>query len=169
MSVPKFCLLILMIAVPASLRLVDMGWNAIPMGAVALFAGATFRNRWLALAVPVCAMLISDLALGWVRHDFLFYTFHPLLPVVYGCYILSVCLGFGVRAQWSRLDAAQGGGEVSVMVAARSVGAGVCFPGELFRWRLARWRGLCCFSSRRTSVTGWSTTNILGLVLSPAS
>ncbi len=106
MNLPKLILMTLMIAVPATLRLVDIGWNAIPIGAVALFAGATFRHRGLALAVPVCAMLISDLALGFVRHDFAFYTFHPLLPVVYGCYLASVCLGFGIRAHWNRLDTA---------------------------------------------------------------
>ena len=105
MSTFRLCLLTILIVVPAVMRLSDLGWNFVPIGAVALFAGATFRNRTLAFAVPMGAMILSDLALGWRRHDFMFYTFHATLPFVYGCYALSVCLGFGVRRRWAKLEA----------------------------------------------------------------
>ena len=37
-------------------------WNFVPMGAIALFAGARLPRRW-AWCVPVSAMILSDLAL----------------------------------------------------------------------------------------------------------
>jgi hypothetical protein len=40
-------------------------WNFVPMGAVALYAGSRLPRRW-AWAVPVAAMVLSDLALA---HD----------------------------------------------------------------------------------------------------
>jgi hypothetical protein len=39
-------------------------WNFVPMGAVALFAGARLPKRW-AWAVPVAAFILSDLALDY--------------------------------------------------------------------------------------------------------
>src|SRR5262249_22778167 len=41
--------------------------NFTPVAASALFAGAVLRSRTLALAVPLAAMVVSDLVLGW--HD----------------------------------------------------------------------------------------------------
>lgn len=109
MSYLRFCALTFMIVLPAVMRLADLGWNFAPIGAVALFAGATFRNRWLAFAVPLGAMFASDIALGWHRQNFSYYTFHTMMPVVYFCYAISVCLGFGIRRQWNRLDAEEAG------------------------------------------------------------
>lgn len=105
MTALRYLVLALMIIVPALMRLGNFGWNFAPIGAVALFAGATFRRPAYAFLVPLCSMFASDLALGWYRHDFEFYTFHPLMAVVYSCYALSVCLGFGIRREWNRLDA----------------------------------------------------------------
>ncbi|MGE3313618.1 MAG: DUF6580 family putative transport protein [Planctomycetaceae bacterium] len=104
MTAMRYLLLTLMIVVPAVMRFGNFGWNFTPIGAVALFAGATFRRPAFAFLVPLCSMFASDLALGWFRQDFEFYTFHPLMPVVYSCYTLSVCLGFGIRREWNRLD-----------------------------------------------------------------
>lgn len=111
MTTMRYFLLAMMIVIPGLMRLGNFGWNFVPMGAVALFAGATFRRPALALLVPIVAMFASDIALGWYRHDFKTYTFHVLVPVVYGCYLLSVCLGFGIRREWNRLDRGRTGAQ----------------------------------------------------------
>jgi hypothetical protein len=41
-------------------RLTPHPWNATPMGAIALFAGAYLSRTWLALLTPLAALLISD-------------------------------------------------------------------------------------------------------------
>lgn len=43
-------------------RLIPHPWNAVPMGAVALFAGAKLPRRW-AWVVPLLAMVLSDLVI----------------------------------------------------------------------------------------------------------
>ena len=98
---PRFWLLVLMICIPAAMRLVDHSWNVAPMGALALFVGAHFREKRWAFIVPIAAMMLSDLAIGLIQHNLPFYTFHKLVPLVYGCYALSVCLGFWVRGCWN--------------------------------------------------------------------
>ncbi len=101
---PRLWLLVLLICVPVALRLVDHTWNMVPIGALALFAGAYFRDKVWAFAVPIAAMCLSDVALGLIRHNMAFYTFHDLTPVVYGCFALSVFLGMGVRRSWNSMD-----------------------------------------------------------------
>jgi hypothetical protein len=39
-------------------------WNIVPMGAIALYAGARLPRRW-AWLVPLCAMVVSDLVLDY--------------------------------------------------------------------------------------------------------
>lgn len=64
---------------------VDGLGNFNPVGAVALFAGCFLKNRKLALLVPITALVLSDIVLGW----------HALVPVVYACFALT--LWFGTR------------------------------------------------------------------------
>lgn len=60
-------------------------YNFTPIAAIALFGGAYFRNRWLAFAVPLGAMFLSDLAIG----------LNTLDPVVYLCFAAMVLVGMG--------------------------------------------------------------------------
>lgn len=80
---PRFWFATSLILAAALVRLLPHPWNFTPVGALALFAGATLRSRIAALAVPLTAMLISDAAIG----------FHSGMPVVYGSIALSVCIG----------------------------------------------------------------------------
>lgn len=64
-------------------RLLPHPMNFSPIEAVALFAGAAFGSRALAIAVPLAAMLVSDLFLG----------FHGGMWVVYGCIALIALAG----------------------------------------------------------------------------
>lgn len=63
--------------------------NFSPVEAVALFGGAYFADRRLALLVPLAAMALSDLVIG----------FHNLLWLVYACVAVSTVLGFGLRGK----------------------------------------------------------------------
>jgi hypothetical protein len=101
---PRLWVIGLLILAAAALRLIDHPWNVAPIGALALFAGAYFRDKVWAFAVPIAAMCLSDLALGLIRHNMAFYTFHDLTPIVYGCYALAVFLGMGVRRSWNSID-----------------------------------------------------------------
>ncbi len=46
MNRPKIIVLLLLIAFPAILRVTDHPWNFAAVGAMALFAGACFRDKY---------------------------------------------------------------------------------------------------------------------------
>src|ERR1700741_1685887 len=72
-----------MIVVAAVLRVVPHPWNLTPIGAIALFSGAMFRNRWLAFALPLASLFVGDVFIG----------FHKLMFVVYASFAISVAIG----------------------------------------------------------------------------
>lgn len=80
---PRALVLIGLVLACALSRLLPHPMNFSPIEALALFAGATFGSRWLAVAVPLAAMLVSDLFLG----------FHGGMWVVYGCIALIALAG----------------------------------------------------------------------------
>ena len=60
----EFWIAIGLVGLDVVARLLPHAPNFTPVAASALFAGAVLRSRALALAVPIAAMLISDLVLG---------------------------------------------------------------------------------------------------------
>ena len=56
-----------MIVLAALSRLLPHPPNFSPVEAMALFGGAWYASRRVALLVPLAAMLVSDLALAWVH------------------------------------------------------------------------------------------------------
>jgi hypothetical protein len=60
----RLAALILMIVAAASLRLVPHPPNFSPIDAMALFSGAYLGRRTIAFAVPIVALLLSDLVIG---------------------------------------------------------------------------------------------------------
>jgi len=86
----------------ACTRLVPHPWNVTPIGAMALFGGAHFADKRLAVLIPFGALLIGDLVTG----------FHSLMPFVYGSFALYIALGMGLR------------GRISALRVAGAVGAG---------------------------------------------
>ena len=90
---PRLLLLVGLIVAAALSRLIPHPWNFSPIEATALFAGAYFVDRRLALLVPIGAMLLSDLFLG----------FHAGMPVVYGCIALMAWFGRGLAVKRSPL------------------------------------------------------------------
>ncbi|AAN51260.1 DUF6580 family putative transport protein [Leptospira interrogans] len=61
--------------------------NFTPILAISLFAGAHFASKRLSLFLPVCALLISDLLIG----------FHDQMIPVYGISLLLVVAGWRLR------------------------------------------------------------------------
>ena len=79
----------------AAMRLIPHPPNFTPIAAMALFGGAYFSSKKGAFAVPLSAMVLSDLILGFVIYDYGW--FHATMPFIYGSFVLTVCLGFWVR------------------------------------------------------------------------
>jgi len=75
--------LVVGIVLAAASRLMPHPPNVTPIAAMALFGGAYFSHRAAAYLVPLAAMALSDLALG----------FHSTLPFVYASFILIVMIG----------------------------------------------------------------------------
>lgn len=73
------------ILVAALSRLLPHPFNFTPIGAIALFGGAQFSRKYLAFLVPLAAMLVSDLLIG----------FHGTMWAVYLAFILTVAIGMG--------------------------------------------------------------------------
>ena len=61
-------------------RLIPHPPNVAPITALALFSGASFRNKWYSIVFPLIAMLLSDMVLGfstislWVYSAFILIT-----------------------------------------------------------------------------------------------
>lgn len=104
-----------MILVAGLSRLMPHAWNFTPVEAMALFGGAYFARRWLAFVVPLGAMLMTDMVLGFnasvpgytqIAIPFTDHSIglHSTMPIVYGCIAASVLLGFVLRGRvgvWS--------------------------------------------------------------------
>lgn len=87
----RFLVLIGITLAAVASRLIPHPPNFSPIAALALFAGASFASKRAALLVPLVALFLSDLVLG----------FYPLAPVVYGSFALIACLGFWLRPRQS--------------------------------------------------------------------
>ncbi len=96
MNSSRLAFILGLIVAAAVARILPHPWNFTPVGAVALFAGAHLRSRRLAYAVPLAAMLVSDLVIG----------LHPLMPVVYACFALTVGIGGFIRDRRTPLPVA---------------------------------------------------------------
>jgi hypothetical protein len=75
--------IVILIVLAAVLRIVPHPWNLTPVGAMALFSGATFRNRWSAFLLPLAGLFAGDVFVG----------FHRLMFVVYASFAVSVAIG----------------------------------------------------------------------------
>lgn len=80
---PKFWILTLMIFAAAFVRLLPHPPNFAPIAAMALFGGAYFNKKWAAFIVPITAMFVTDLIIG----------FHVTMWAVYLSFALIVVIG----------------------------------------------------------------------------
>ena len=97
----RFLVLLGIILSAASMRLVPHPPNFTPIAAMALFGGVHFTNKRTALLVPLTAMYLSDLALGFFLYDFGW--FHGFMSFVYASFVVTVCLGFLIRRRLTLL------------------------------------------------------------------
>jgi hypothetical protein len=89
MNKSRFIMLAAMILTAAASRVIPHPPNFTPIAAIALFGGAQFSSKRVALLVPLIGLFLSDLVIG----------FYASTPVVYGSFALTVCLGFSLRHQ----------------------------------------------------------------------
>lgn len=82
------------IGVAALARLLPHPPNVTPIAAMALFAGAHFRNRKAAFLLPIAAMFLSDLVLGFAVYGS---AMLKSQPVVYFCMLMTVAIGSLIR------------------------------------------------------------------------
>ncbi len=78
-----YILVFFLIALGATARLFPHPANVAPIGAIALFAGLYLPRR-LSLIVPLFAMFLSDLVIG-------FYSL-PIMTAVYGSFLVSIAI-----------------------------------------------------------------------------
>lgn len=84
----EFVIALLFVLIGGGLRLLPHPPNFAPISAIALFGGVYF-SRKTALVLPIGAMLVSDLFIGF---------YSPLLMIsVYGSFLLTVILGFWLK------------------------------------------------------------------------
>lgn len=80
----------LMILAVAMVRFIAIPWpNFAPIGAMALFGAACMRYKLLGFVVPLAALFVTDLFIG----------FHNTMPFVYGGFILVGLIGLLIRGR----------------------------------------------------------------------
>ncbi len=84
---PGFLTVIGMILVAAFTRLIPHYPNFTAVGAMALFGGAYITNKKLAFIIPLAALFVSDLVIG----------FYSGMWVVYLSFVLIVFIGMSLR------------------------------------------------------------------------
>lgn len=91
-------------------------WNFTPVEAIALFGGVYFADKRLALIVPLIALFVADLVIGF---------YGVMMPVVYGCVALTAFAGFSLRCH-ARAS--------NVMIAALASATGFYLVTNFFVW-----------------------------------
>lgn len=94
MGSSRALVVVAMIAFAAASRLLPHPPNLTPLTSIALFGGAHLANRWVALLIPLAAMVLSSAALGWIQYG---YAAVPIAPYVYVSVAVTVALGRRLR------------------------------------------------------------------------
>jgi len=84
---PRFIFIVTIILFGAFMRLIPHWPNFTPIAAMALFGGAYLERRFLAYLIPIAALFVSDLIIG----------FHDTMIAVYIAFAITVTIGFSVR------------------------------------------------------------------------
>ncbi len=79
---------ILFVLIGVSVRMLPHAPNFVPIAAIALFGGVYLRRK-IALILPLAAMIISDIFLGYYEIE--------LMMAVYGSFLICVLLGFWLK------------------------------------------------------------------------
>ena len=87
----RLLLVLAIIAAAAALRIAPHPWNFTPVGAMALFSGATIKDRRLAFAFPMLALFAGDLFVGFYKLG--------VMVMVYASFLLSVLIGRSLQSR----------------------------------------------------------------------
>ena len=87
-KISEIFIVIVLILIGAGLRLTPHLPNLVPIGALALFGGVYFSKK-IALFLPLAAMVVSDIFIGYYEPKLMFF--------VYGSFLLYVFLGFSLK------------------------------------------------------------------------
>jgi uncharacterized protein DUF6580 len=79
----EFVIAVFLVVVAAAVRIVPHPINFTPIGAMTIFSGALFRNRWAAFMLPLTALFAGDLFTG----------LYKLMFIVYISFAASVAIG----------------------------------------------------------------------------
>ena len=109
----RFGILTVIVVIAAFTRLLPHIPNVTMIAAMALFGGAYFADKRLAILVPLIAMFISDVALYFIA-DYAVFTYMRL--VLYGSFMLISMMGMQLR-----------GGVTGLKVFSASIAASVLF------------------------------------------
>ena len=96
-------LLIIMVLMAAAFRLVQSSpafsilSNVTPVGAIAIFGGAYFADRWKAFIVPLAALWLSDLFLNRMYYSDHWVFFYPGMVWTYGSFAFMVLIGMMIK------------------------------------------------------------------------
>jgi hypothetical protein len=101
----RFWVLLTVIFAGAAMRLIPHWPNFTPIAAMALFGGAYLNRKYLAFIVPLAAMLVSDLILG----------FHVTMPAVYLSFVATVGIGLLIARKPNLLNIAGASLSASVL------------------------------------------------------
>ena len=92
--------LVLIIVAATAMRLVNTQVPALsnftPVGAIALFGGAYFTDKWKAYLVPLAALFISDMLINYI-YTSQFIVFYSSSLWMYGCFMLMVLIGTFIK------------------------------------------------------------------------
>jgi hypothetical protein len=88
---PRLIVIFTIIIAGAFMRLIPHWPNFTPIAAIALFGGAYLERRYLAYLIPLAALFISDLIIG----------FHDYMIAVYLAFAITVSLGMLLKKNMS--------------------------------------------------------------------
>ncbi|MES2558338.1 MAG: DUF6580 family putative transport protein [Bacteroidota bacterium] len=107
----RIMIIVAIVFVAAIMRLLPHAPNFSPIAAMALFGGAYITNRYLAVIIPLLAMLLSDALMGFNG-----WYFTEQIIAVYGTFALIAVLGLTLQ-----------GNKSAIRVAGASISASVIF------------------------------------------
>ncbi len=93
---PRLSILIIMILAAAATRLIPHPPNMTSIASLALFGGAYFSDKRLAFAVPLIALLLSDMVLG-VYWSWSMMAYQSHMEIQYLTFALIVAMGFALQ------------------------------------------------------------------------
>ena len=92
--------LILMIIAAMAMRLVSYKYqtlsNFTPIGAIALFGGAYFTDKWKAYIVPLAALFVSDIFINYL-YTSKWVIYYSGSIWMYGCFAIMVLIGTFIK------------------------------------------------------------------------